>query len=274
MRYPYLIRILARKRMQELFFPEQQMTRAKTSSTVDHAEIEKFSDMAEAWWDEDGDFAPLHRLNPTRMAFIRDQACAHFDRDRTDPQPLKGLQVLDIGCGGGLLCEPLARLGAEVTGIDAGEKNIAVARLHAEESGLEIDYRCITAEELAASGARFDMVLALEIVEHVADVEAFLAACSELLREDGAFVLSTLSRTPKSFMMAIVGAEYLLRWLPRGTHDWRRFLKPSEVCRYLREVGIEVGELSGLVYNPLNDSWRLSRRDLDVNYLLFGRKNQ
>lgn len=250
------------------------MTWANSTSTVDQAEIEKFSEMAEAWWDETGDFAPLHRINPTRLAFIRAQACAHFERDTADMQPLKGLQVLDIGCGGGLLCEPLARLGAEVTGIDAGEKNIAVARLHAEESGLAIDYRCITAEELAASGARFDMVLALEIVEHVADVEAFLAACSELLRGQGAFVLSTLSRTPKSFMMAIVGAEYVLRWLPRGTHDWHRFLKPSEICRYLRQVAIEVDTLSGLVYNPLNDSWRLSRRDLDVNYLLFGHKPQ
>ncbi|WP_022726680.1 bifunctional 2-polyprenyl-6-hydroxyphenol methylase/3-demethylubiquinol 3-O-methyltransferase UbiG [Fodinicurvata sediminis] len=248
------------------------MSRGHSSSTVDPSEIDKFSAMAEAWWDEQGDFAPLHRQNPTRLSYIREQACTHFQRDPRELTPLKGLRVLDIGCGGGLLCEPLARLGAQVTGIDASEKNIAVARLHAEQCGLEIDYRCIAAENLAETGEVFDIVLAMEIVEHVADVPAFLDACASLLDKDGAFFLSTLNRTTKSFMLAIVGAEYLLRWLPRGTHDWKRFLRPSEVTRQLRQSNMEVRDLAGMVYNPLNDSWRLSRRDLEVNYLLYGQK--
>jgi len=238
------------------------------AGSVDAEEVAKFAAMAEAWWDPEGKFRPLHRFNPVRLTFIRDRLCSHFGRDPLGELPLKGLRLLDIGCGGGLLCEPLARLGAEVTGLDAAEQNIEVARLHAAESGLQIDYRHDTVEALAESGAVFDAVLNMEVVEHVADVDGFLAASAGLVRPGGAMVLATLNRTPKAFLLAIVGAEYLLRWLPRGTHDWRRFLRPSEVSRRLQRGGLEIAELTGVAYNPLTDAWRLAPRDLDVNYML------
>ena len=241
------------------------------SVTVDPAEIEKFSAMAADWWDPDGKFRPLHRLNPVRLGFIRDHLAGHFGRDPLGETPLAGLEILDIGCGGGLLAEPLARLGARVTGIDAAAENIEMARLHAAESGLEIDYRAATAETLADRGESFDAVLNMEVVEHVADVTAFMTAAAGLVGPGGATVVATLNRTPKSFLLAIVGAEYLLRWLPRGTHDWRRFLRPSELARFLRAAGLEVTEISGLAYNPLSDAWRLSR-DTDVNYMVFAVK--
>ena len=224
--------------------------------------------MAAQWWDPEGDFKPLHRLNPLRLAYIRGQACRHFNRGTGSLQPLEGLRLLDIGCGGGLLCEPMTRLGARVSGIDAAERNIAVAGLHAGQSGLKIDYRHSTAEELAAAGEQFDLVLNMEVVEHVADVPSFIGASAALLRPGGLMILSTLNRTAKSYLMAIVGAEYVLRWLPRGTHDWRKFLRPSELAAALRGAGLDVTELTGAAYNPLSDSWHLAAGDLDVNYMV------
>ncbi len=245
--------------------------RRKTAPSVDAEEVAKFAAMAEAWWDPDGAFRPLHRLNPTRLAFIRDQAAAHFGRDALADRPLADLDVLDIGCGGGLLCEPLARLGARVTGIDAAEENVRIAALHAEQAGLSITYRHATAEALAEAGERYDLVLNMEVVEHVADLDGFLDASCALVKPVGAMVVATLNRTPKAFLLAIVGAEYLLRWLPRGTHDWRRFVRPSELAAALRRGRITVSQITGVTYNPLTDAWRRSR-DLDVNYMVFGEK--
>ena len=242
-----------------------------SGSTVDPAEIERFSRIAEEWWDPAGKFAPLHRLNPVRLSYIRDRAAQHWRRDALS-SPLKGLSVLDIGCGGGLLSEPMARLGAAVTGIDAAERNIAVARRHAAGQELAIDYRHTTAETLVESGAQFDIVLALEIVEHVTDVDLFLGSCGRLTKPGGLVFLSTLNRTAKAWALAIAGAEYLLRWLPRGTHDWRKFLKPSEAVRGLRGGGIEAQEIVGVVYSPLGRAWSLNKHDLDVNYMLYGSK--
>ena len=241
--------------------------------TVDQAEIERFSRIAEEWWDPKGKFAPLHRLNPVRLGYIRDRAAAHWQRDPLGGSPLEGLSLLDIGCGGGLLCEPATRLGAAVTGIDAADRNIATARLHAERQGLAIDYREATAEALTAEGRQFDIVLALEIVEHVADVDLFLKSCGRLAKPGGLVFLSTLNRTAKAWALAIAGAEYMLRWLPRGTHDWRKFLKPSEVVRGLRMGGVEAQEIVGVVYSPLSRAWSLNARDLDVNYMLYGIKH-
>jgi 2-polyprenyl-6-hydroxyphenyl methylase/3-demethylubiquinone-9 3-methyltransferase len=238
------------------------------AASIDEAEIAKFAAMAQAWWDPEGKFRPLHRFNPVRLAFLRDRLCGRFGRDAKADAPLKGLKLLDVGCGGGLLSEPLARLGAEVTGLDAAEQNIKVAALHAEEVGLAIDYRHGSVEALAEGAARYDAVLIMEVVEHVADVGSFLAASATLVRPGGLLILATLNRTPKAFLLAIVGAEYLLRWLPRGTHDWRRFRRPSELAGKLRGAGLEVEELTGVAYNPLTDSWRLAPRDLDVNYMM------
>ncbi len=237
-------------------------------TSIDPDEVAKFAAMAGGWWDPEGDFRPLHRLNPTRLAFIRDHACAHFARDIATAQPLAGLEVLDIGCGGGLLCEPLTRLGARVTGIDVTQKAIEVADWHAEQSGLAIEYRCSTAEDLAATECRFDLIVNMEVVEHVADVDHFMEASCTLVKPGGAMAMATLNRTPKAFLMAVVGAEYVLGWLPRGTHDWRRFLRPSELVRRLRANGMAVTEIAGVTYNPLNDRWRRSP-DLGVNYMLF-----
>ncbi len=242
-------------------------------STVDQGEIDKFSAMADDWWDPDGKFKPLHQLNETRLRFIRQRSCRHFGRDDDRLDPFDGLSVLDVGCGGGLISEPMARLGGAVTGLDAAPANIEVARLHAAASGLAIDYRCATAEDEAEAGRQYDLVLALEIIEHVADVGTFLSSLGRVVRPGGALFLSTLNRTAKAYLLAIVGAEYLLRWLPRGTHDWQRFVKPSELTRPLRQNGLKVGALSGLVYNPLADRWHLDERDLDVNYILFAAKD-
>ena len=241
------------------------------NSSVDASEIEKFAGQAEEWWDPERNFKPLHRLNPARLGFIRDRLGERFGVKR-GVKPLSGLKLLDVGCGGGLLAEPLARMGAEVTAIDAAAESVAAAKLHADAMGLSIHYRAMTAEELLEEGASFDAVLSLEVVEHVADVPGFLETLGGLVRPGGALILSTLNRTPKSFAMAIVGAEYLLRWVPRGTHDWRRFLKPSELAQSLRPQGFEVEALSGLVYNPLTDSWRTDDQDLDVNYLMMAVK--
>jgi 2-polyprenyl-6-hydroxyphenyl methylase/3-demethylubiquinone-9 3-methyltransferase len=241
------------------------------AATIDSAEIARFESMAAEWWDPDGKFRPLHRMNPLRIGYIRDRICARLGRDPLAPKPLSGLRTLDIGCGGGLLSEPMARLGATVTGVDAGAEAIGVARGHAAESGLAIDYRCSSAEDLAASGARFDAVLALEIVEHVADVDAFCQALATLLRPGGTLVMSTLNRTRRSWAVAILGAEHLLRIIPRGTHEWRKFLKPHELAAALRRAGLEVGDIAGMVPDP-RGGWRLAPHHLAVNYILTAAK--
>jgi 2-polyprenyl-6-hydroxyphenyl methylase/3-demethylubiquinone-9 3-methyltransferase len=244
----------------------RQVSADASTASIDPDEIAKFAALADAWWDPQGKFRPLHKLNPTRIAFIRDQVVGRQNRAPQAERPLAGLSVLDIGCGGGLLSEPMARLGAAVTGIDPSARSITAARLHAAEDGLPIDYRVETAEALAAAGAKFDVVLAMEVIEHVADRAAFLGACAALLADDGQLFLATLNRTAKAFALAIVGAEYVLGWLPRGTHDWRRFVRPSELAAELRAHGAEIVEMAGVVYSPLTDRWSLSR-DLDVNYM-------
>ncbi len=244
----------------------------KQAISIDPQEVDKFASIAQEWWDENGKFKPLHRINPVRIGYIRDRAVAHFALDDSNLKPLSGMKLLDVGCGGGLICEPMARLGADVTGIDASEKNIRVAALHAENMGLDINYRAISAEAMAQQKKQFDIVLALEILEHVADIPAFITATAKLVKPGGLLFLSTLNRTAKSFAMAIVGAEYLLRWLPRGTHDWKKFIKPHELHNHLRSCGLQVSDQKGMVINPLNGQWQLSDNDLDVNYLLTAEK--
>lgn len=237
------------------------------TNTVDPAEIEKFQAMAAEWWNPTGKFKPLHMLNPCRLDYICAQVAAEFGRDLTGTLPFKGLRILDIGCGGGLLSEPMARLGADVMGADAAERNIPVAQVHAAESGLEIDYRHTTAEALAEAGEQFDAVLNMEVVEHVADPLAYLTACQKLLKPGGLMVCSTINRNPKSFMMAIVGAEFVMRWLPKGTHDWSKFITPDELFDLLKSSGLEPVDRKGFVFNPIQWSWSLSERDLSVNYV-------
>jgi len=239
----------------------------RTRSTIDDAEIAKFEAMAAEWWDTQGKFKPLHMLNPCRLDYITRQIAAEFGRDLDAPDPFAGLRILDIGCGGGLLCEPMARLGADVVGVDAAAGNIPVARLHAEQSGLEIDYRVGTAEALAETGAQFDVVLNMEVVEHVASPIDYLTACRELLRPGGLHICSTINRNPKSFVMAIFGAEWVMRWLPKGTHDYAKFITPDELFDLLRRAGLEPVDRTGFVFNPVKWDWSLSDRDLSVNYV-------
>ena len=236
-------------------------------STVDAGEVAKFQAMAAEWWDPNGKFKPLHMLNPCRLDYITSQIAAEFNCDLADALPFKGLRILDIGCGGGLLSEPMARLGATVVGADAAERNIPVAQVHAEEQGLEIDYRHTTAEDLVASGEQFDVVLNMEVVEHVADPLSYLTACHDLLKPGGLMTCSTINRNPKSFMMAIVGAEHVMRWLPKGTHEWSKFITPDELYDLLRNAGMDPVDRKGFVFNPVSWSWRLSDRDLSVNYV-------
>ena len=241
-------------------------SKSPAGATLDRAEVERFAAMAEEWWDTNGNFKPLHRLNPGRLTYIRDDLCAQFGRDARKIKCLEGLNIVDVGCGGGLLCEPLARLGARMTGIDPAQETIAAARQHAAAQGLNIDYRAGRVEDLAQRGDRFDAVLVMEVVEHVPDVGAFLATCAQLLRPGGRMILSTINRTLKSYALAIVGAEYILRWLPVGTHQWERFVTVDELSRALSGAGLELANARGLVYNPLRDDWRLAA-DTDVNYL-------
>ena len=236
-------------------------------STVDPAEVAKFEAMAAEWWDPNGKFKPLHMLNPCRLDYICAQIAGEFGRDLAAPAPFAGLRILDIGCGGGLLSEPMARRGATVVGADAAERNIPVARIHAEQSGLAIDYRHTTAEALAEAGEAFDVVLNMEVVEHVADPLSYLQACRALLKPGGLHICSTINRNPKSYAMAIVGAEMVMRWLPRGTHDWAKFITPDELCDLLRQAGLDPVDRKGFVFNPLSWQWRLSDRDLSVNYV-------
>jgi len=236
-------------------------------STVDDGEIAKFQAMAAEWWDPNGKFKPLHMLNPTRLDYITSQIAAEYGRDLKGPKPFDGLRILDIGCGGGLLAEPMARLGADVVGADAAERNIPVAQVHAAQSGLAIDYRHTTAEAMAAAGEQFDVVLNMEVVEHVADPLAYLTACRQLLKPGGLMVCSTLNRNPKSYLMAIIGAEHVMRWLPRGTHDWSKFITPDELFALIRDAGLDPVDRKGFVFNPVLWTWSLSDRDLSVNYV-------
>lgn len=236
-------------------------------TTVDDSEIAKFEAMAAEWWDLNGKFKPLHMLNPCRLDYITSQVAGEFDRDLKSPEPFKGLRILDIGCGGGLLAEPMARLGAEVVGADAAAGNIPVARIHAEQSGLEIDYRHTTAEGMAAAGEKFDVVLNMEVVEHVASPIDYLRACHDLLKPGGLHICSTINRNPKSYVMAIVGAEHIMRWLPKGTHEWSKFITPDELFDLMRQAGLEPVDRKGFVFNPISWNWKLSDRDLSVNYV-------
>jgi 2-polyprenyl-6-hydroxyphenyl methylase/3-demethylubiquinone-9 3-methyltransferase len=239
----------------------------QATQTVDTAEIAKFEAMAAEWWDPNGKFKPLHMLNPCRLDYITSQIAAEFGRDLKTDKPFAGLRILDIGCGGGLLAEPMARLGAEVVGADAAERNIPVARVHAEQSGLTIDYRHTTAEAMAAAGEQFDAVLNMEVVEHVADPQGYLTACQELLKPGGLMICSTINRNPKSYLMAIVGAEHVMRWLPKGTHEWSKFITPDELYDLIRKAGLTPVDRKGFVFNPVGWSWRISDRDLSVNYV-------
>jgi len=237
-----------------------------TSSSVDPAEVAKFSKLSDEWWDPRGKMAPLHKINPLRLSYIRDAACRKFERNAKSLSCLSGLRLLDIGCGAGLLCEPFTRLGAQVIGIDPSATNIAAAKLHADKGHLSIDYRCTTVEEMDVR-ERFDIVLAMEVIEHVNDVGAFIKRCAAMLKPGGLIVVSTLNRNWKSFALAIVGAEYVLRWLPRGTHDWSKFVTPAELERYLADMRLTITEQAGVVYNPLADKWTISS-DMDVNYMV------
>ena len=236
-------------------------------TTIDAGEVAKFEAMAADWWDPDGKAKPLHMLNPCRLDYITTQIAAEFGRDLDTPSPFDGLRILDIGCGGGLLSEPMARLGADVVGADAAAGNIPVAQVHAAQSGLDIDYRHTTAEDMAAEGERFDVVLNMEVVEHVADPLALLTACHDLLRPSGLMICSTVNRTVRSYAMAIVGAEYMMRWLPTGTHEWSRFVTPDELFDVIGKAGLDPVDRKGFVFNPMSWHWHLSDRDLGVNYV-------
>lgn len=238
------------------------------AASIDPREIDRFAQLATQWWDADGPMAPLHRLNPIRLQYSRDRLCRHFNLEADTLRPLSGLRLLDVGCGGGLLSEPFARMGATVVGIDAGAENIAAAAVHAKTMGVEVDYRAMAAEELAATGDQFDVVVSMEVIEHVANVAGFVGTLAKLTRPGGAMLLATLNRTPQSFLTAILGAEYILRWLPVGTHDWQRFRKPAELGRYLRNSGVKLRNVTGMRYLPRQGDWRLSR-DTGVNYLAY-----
>ena len=240
-------------------------------STIDAGEVERFSALAAEWWNPNGMFRPLHKFNPVRLAYIRDQIATRFGRDPRAAQPFEGLRILDIGCGGGLLCEPMARLGAEVVGADASSTNIEVAKLHAAEAGVTVDYRATTAEDLAAAGEKFDVVLNMEVVEHVADIDLFVGKCGEMVKPGGIMFVATINRTLKALGLAIIGAEYVLRWLPRGTHKFGKLVRPEELERALTGAGLAVTDRSGVIYNPLADRWQRSK-DMDVNYMVLAEK--
>jgi 2-polyprenyl-6-hydroxyphenyl methylase/3-demethylubiquinone-9 3-methyltransferase len=240
-------------------------------TTIDQAEVERFSAMAAEWWNPSGKFRPLHKFNPVRLAYIRDQVATRFDRNPQAAKPFEGLRFLDIGCGGGLLCEPMARMGAEVVGVDPSETNIEVAKLHAAESRVAVDYRAATAEQLADAGEKFDVVLNMEVVEHVADVDLFVARCAEMVKPGGIMFIATINRTLKALGLAIFGAEYILRWLPKGTHQYEKLVRPEELEKALADAGMAIADRTGVTYNPLADRWQQSK-DMDVNYMLLAEK--
>ena len=242
-----------------------------SATSIDPREIDQFSRIAETWWNPRGPMATLHKFNPVRLGFVRERAAAHFQRDVKQLDALSGLRMLDIGCGGGLLSEPLARMGASVVGADPAERNIAVARAHAEQTGVAVDYRCTTAEDLAAAGETFDIVLAMEVVEHVVDMPAFVKTCAGMVRPGGLMFAATLNRTLKSFALAIVGAEYVLRWLPRGKHQYEKLVRPEELETGLGKAGLRIADRLGVTYNPLADTWNRSR-DMDVNYMMLAER--
>ena len=240
-------------------------------STIDQTEVDRFSAMAAEWWSPTGKFRPLHKFNPVRLTYIRDRACENFGRDPKGARPLEGLRVLDIGCGGGLLSEPVARMGASVVGADPSEKNIGIASTHAKASGVAVDYRAVTAEELADAGETFDIVLNMEVVEHVADVEFFMATCAKMVRPGGLIFVATINRTMKAAALAIFAAENILRWLPRGTHQYEKLVRPEELEKPLAADGLEITDRTGVFFNPLSNQWNLSR-DMDVNYMLVAKR--
>jgi 2-polyprenyl-6-hydroxyphenyl methylase/3-demethylubiquinone-9 3-methyltransferase len=250
-------------------FPDLKLMTMNTS--LDPAEVEKFSKLAAEWWNPNGKFGVLHKFNPVRLAYIKEQVTARLARDPLLERPFEGLRLLDIGCGGGLLCEPMARLGASVMGVDPSEKNIKTATVHAAEQGLAIDYRAGTAEDLAAAGERFDVILNMEVIEHVADQRAFAATCCSMLKPGGLMFVATLNRTLKSFGLAIIGAEYVLSWLPKGTHQWEKFVEPEELKEWLSAAGAKVLTQSGVTYHPLGREWKRSN-DLSVNYMVVAEK--
>ena len=252
-------------------FPLNPRNDMADSASIDPAEVAKFSAIAAEWWDPAGKFAPLHKFNPVRLAFIRQEAAAHFGRDGRALRPFEGLSLLDIGCGGGLLSEPMARLGFHVTGADASERNIGTAQAHAAQSDLKIDYRATAAEVLVAEGHSFDVVLNMEVVEHVADVTAYLNACTALVKPGGLTFVATLNKTLKSLALAKIGAEYVLGWLPRGTHDWNRFIPPEELEKSLEELGLNILKRQGVSFDPLGWDWKLSS-DVDVNYMIVAKR--
>lgn len=271
---------LARATLQALWEPFVMTVAAPDLATqnidapsIDAADVARFEALGDEWWSERGPMRQLHKLNPVRIAFIRDQILAHYGSGPADGLPLAGRRLLDIGCGGGILCEPLARLGAKITGIDPGAGNVDVARLHGQRGGLAIDYRATTAEALAASGATFDAVLAMEVVEHVADVSGFVATLTQLVAPNGLLFMATLNRTMKSMALAIVAAEYVLRWVPRGTHRWSQFVQPDELARPLYRAGFRIFDRTGVVYNPLDDRWH-THGDMDVNYMIVARRRK
>ena len=242
-----------------------------SATTIDPAEVDRFSRLAAEWWNPKGKFKPLHKFNPVRLTYIRDTVCAHFGRDPKAAAPFAGLRLLDIGCGGGLLSEPMARLGAGVVGADASETNIEVAKIHAAQSGVGVDYRATTSEALQEAGETFDVILNMEVVEHVADVDLFLKSCAAMVRPGGLMFVATINRTVKAWGLAIVGAEYVLGWLPRGTHRYDKLVRPPEIDAALAGTGVEVFDRSGVFYNVLADQWRLSR-DMDVNYMVVAKR--
>lgn len=242
-----------------------------TATTINDDEVAKFSAMADEWWSPDGKFKPIHKFQPVRLGYIREKAIGHFGLDGTARRPLEGLRLLDIGCGGGLLSEPMARLGATVVGADAAERNIKIASLHAAQSGLEIDYRATTSEALAATGEKFDIVLNMEVVEHVADVPLYMKSCADLVAPGGLLFTATINRTLRAYALAIVGAEQVLRWLPKGTHDYAKFLTPEEISALVSRNGLKVVEKTGVVFHPLADEWRQSR-DTGINYMVLAEK--
>ncbi len=244
---------------------------ASPQTTIDQSEVDRFSAMAAEWWSPTGKFRPLHKFNPVRLAYIREKICARFDRDPNAHDALKGLRVLDIGCGGGLLSEPMARMGANVTGADASKVNIEVAKIHASQSGVDVDYRATTAEDLAKAGETFDVVLNMEVVEHVADVNLFMGKCCEMVRPGGLMFIATINRTFKAQALAIFMAENVLRWLPKGTHTYEKLITPSELEQPIIASGMQIIDQTGIFFNPLSDRWNYSK-DMDVNYMMLAER--